>query len=235
MPRRRATAELGSSGRYRRAQSRDAILDVAEGLIRTKGYEGMSIQDVQDELGVSRGAIYHYSDSKAALLEAVVERIAGAVMAVVAPIAKDPEMDAITKLQAVFTAASRWKAERKALMVGLLEAWYSDHNAIVREHLRLAATDRLTPLLATIVRQGRAEGPFSVTSPDHAASILVALLIVSGDTTGRLYLQRLDGRVPFGDVRRAVSAYDEAVERILGLPAHSFRMIDEEALHFWFA
>lgn len=214
---------------------RDAILDVAEQLIRTKGYERMSIQDVQDELGVSRGAIYHYFSSKAALLEAVVERMVEAIMAVLAPIAEDPELLATAKLQGVFTAAGRWKAERRDLMVALLEAWYSDHNAIVREHLRRVAMERLEPLIAAIVRQGTSEGSFSATSPEHAAGILVALLVVSGDATSQLYLDRLAGRVPYQDVQRAVAAYDEAVERILGLSAGSFRMIDEPSLRFWFA
>jgi AcrR family transcriptional regulator len=214
---------------------RDAILDVAVQLIRTKGYERMSIQDVQDELGVSRGAIYHYFSSKAALLEAVVERMVEAIMAVLAPIAEDPELLATAKLQGVFTAAGRWKAERRDLMVALLEAWYSDHNAIVREHLRRVAMERLEPLIAAIVRQGTSEGTFSATSPDHAAGILVALLAVSGDATSQLYLDRLAGRVPYQDVQRAVAAYDEAVERILGLSAGSFRMIDEPSLRLWFA
>ena len=136
---------------------RDAILDVAEHLDRTKGYERMSIQDVQDALGVSRGAIYHYFNSKAALLEAVVERMVDAIMAVLAPIAEDPQLPATAKLHGVFTAAGRWKAERRELMVALLEAWYSDHNAIVREHVRRAASLRLTPLIAAIVRQGTSE------------------------------------------------------------------------------
>ena len=214
---------------------RDAILDVAEQLIRTKGYERMSIQDVQDELGVSRGAIYHYFSSKAALLEAVVERMVEAIMAVLAPIAEDPELLATAKLQGVFTAAGRWKAERRDLMVALLEAWYSDHNAIVREHLRRVAMERLEPLIAAIVRQGTSEGSFSATSPEHTAGILVALLVVSGDATSQLYLDRLAGRVPYQDVQRAVAAYDEAVERILGLSAGSFRMIDEPSLRLWFA
>lgn len=216
------------------AVRRDAILDAAEQLIRTKGYERMSIQDVQDTLGVSRGAIYHYFDSKADLLEAVVERMVDAIMAVLTPIAGDPGLSATAKLQGVFTAASRWKAERKELMVALLEAWYSDHNAIVREHVRRVAADHLEPLLAVIVGQGQAEGTFSTTSPRHAAGILVALLVVSGDATSRFFLDRLAGRIPFEDVQGAVSAYDEAVERILGLPPGSFEMIDEPSLRFWF-
>ena len=151
-----------------RALSRDAILDVAEQLIRTKGYERMSIQDVQDALGVSRGAIYHYFRSKAALLEAEVERMVDAIMAILAPIADDPDLPATVKLQGVFTAAGTWKAERKDLMVAILEAWYSDHNAIVREHVRRAASMRLAPLLAEVVRQGKAEGVFTAGSAEHS-------------------------------------------------------------------
>jgi AcrR family transcriptional regulator len=217
-----------------RALRRDAILDVAEQLIRTKGYERMSIQDVQDTLGVSRGAIYHYFRSKAALLEAVVERMVEAIMAMLAPIADDPYLPATVKLQGVFTVAGTWKAEHKELMVAILEAWYSAHNVIVREHVRRAASLRLAPLLAGVVRQGKAEGSFTAGSAEHAAGILVALLVISGDTTSQLFLDRLAGRVRYEDVERAVAAYDEAVERILGLPAGSFQMIDEASLRFWF-
>jgi AcrR family transcriptional regulator len=47
---------------------RDAFLDVAQRLVQTKGYEAMSIQDVLNELEASKGAFYHYFDSKQALL-----------------------------------------------------------------------------------------------------------------------------------------------------------------------
>ena len=57
-----------------RTVRRDAFLDVAQRLVQTKGYEAMSIQDVLGELEASKGAFYHYFDSKQALLQAVVER-----------------------------------------------------------------------------------------------------------------------------------------------------------------
>jgi AcrR family transcriptional regulator len=213
---------------------RDAILDVAEQLIRSKGYERMSIQDVQDELGVSRGAIYHYFRSKAALLEAVVERAGDAILALLAPIVEDPGLSAQAKLQAVFETGGRWKSERRDLMLALLQGWYSDDNAVVREHLTRATVARLAPLMADIVREGVAEGSMSVASPEHAAEIVVALFATSGDRTGRLLLERSAGRVPFDHVAGLVAAYGEAVDRILGLPPGSFRLIDEPTLHFWF-
>src|SRR5215831_16667548 len=57
------------------AVRRNEILDVAQRLVYTKGYEQMTIQDIVDDLQLSKGAFYHYFDSKQALLEALVQRL----------------------------------------------------------------------------------------------------------------------------------------------------------------
>ena len=51
------------------AVKRDTFLDAAQRLIKTKGYEALSVQDVLAAVGTSKGAFYHYFDSKAALLD----------------------------------------------------------------------------------------------------------------------------------------------------------------------
>lgn len=43
---------------------RNEILDIALSLVYSKGYEQMTIQDILDGLHISRGALYHYFDSK---------------------------------------------------------------------------------------------------------------------------------------------------------------------------
>ncbi|HKA13070.1 MAG TPA: helix-turn-helix domain-containing protein, partial [Candidatus Dormibacteraeota bacterium] len=115
------------------ALRRDAFVDAAARLIQTKGYEQMSIQDVLAALDTSRGAFYHYFDSKAALLEAVVERIVEVATAELAPVADDPDRSALQKLEGVFGGLARWKAERKELLLALMRVWLSDENAIMRE------------------------------------------------------------------------------------------------------
>src|SRR6202022_4778085 len=94
---------------------RDAFLDVAQRLIQTKGYEAMSIQDLLDQLEASKGAFYHYFDSKQALLEAVIERFADTGMAAIAPILNDPTLPTLKKLERVFAGIAGWKAQRKDL------------------------------------------------------------------------------------------------------------------------
>ena len=216
------------------AVRRDAFLDAAEHLIRTKGYEQTSVQDILDAAGASRGAFYHYFDSKEELLQAVVERMTDAAIAVIEPIVADPDLPAAGKLQAVFSTAGRWKTERSDLLLAFLRSWYSDENDLVRLRVARAGAARLTPLIAGIARQGAAEGAFSCTSPDDAATILLALLNGSSDAIGRLVLDRQAGRTTFDDVVRFMGAYEEAIERILGLAPGSFVLVDTPALHVWF-
>lgn len=214
---------------------RDAFVDVTQRLIQIKGYEQLSIQDVLDELGASKGAFYHYFDSKSALLEAVVERMTDAAMAVMTPIVDDPGLSGLSKLTAVFSALAQWKGERKEFVLELIRVWMSDDNIVVREHFRRSVTARLTPLFTRIVRQGTAEGVFRTGSPEGAATVLVALIQAGGDRATQLFLARQANTISIDDVRSSLAAYAEANERILGLPTGSWPMLDEANLQLWFS
>ena len=48
-----------------------AIIQAAEQLFYTKGYENTSIQDVLDALKLSKGGFYHHFESKLSLLDAI--------------------------------------------------------------------------------------------------------------------------------------------------------------------
>ena len=115
---------------------REAFVDAAERLMQTRGYEQMSVQDVLDDLGASRGAFYHYFDSKQALLEAVLDRMVDAGLGSVAPVVDDPTLVAAAKLRKIFSGIVQFKTDRKALVLSVLEVWLSDDNAIVREKLQ---------------------------------------------------------------------------------------------------
>src|SRR5436853_7813299 len=110
------------------AVRREAFVEAAQRLMQTKGYEQMSIQDVLDELDASRGAFYHYFDSKVALLEAVVERMVDAATETLVPVVDDPDLPALGKLDGVFTGIARWKAARTELMLAIMRVWRADGN-----------------------------------------------------------------------------------------------------------
>jgi AcrR family transcriptional regulator len=216
------------------ALKRDAFIDVAQRLIQTKGYQQLSVDEILAELGASKGAFYHYFDSKEDLLAAVVDRIVDVATATLAPIAADPNLTAVEKLSDLFSSLARWKGERTDLMLELVQVWFSDANAVVRDRLRSGTQAGLTPLLATIVGQGKAEGTFSVASPEHTAAVLVSMLLGTNEIASRLFLARQAGAVSFQDVECTFAAHAEAFERVLGLPAGSWPQLDPQVMHFWF-
>jgi AcrR family transcriptional regulator len=213
---------------------RDAFLDVAQHLIRTKGYEQMSIQDVLDELETSRGALYHYFDSKQALLDGVVDRFADGAMSAIAPILADPHLPALPKLEKVLGGIASFKAERKQLVLAIMEVWNSDGNALVREKLRRLAARRLEPILAAVIRQGIDEGIVTSNSPDEMARVLMYLIQGYQELAGEHFLARQAGTISFEVVLRTYAAFTEAFERILGIPPGSVTLTDEPTLRYWF-
>jgi AcrR family transcriptional regulator len=216
------------------AVRRDAFVDVAQRLIQTKGYEGFTVQDILDELGASKGAFYHYFGSKLDLLEAVVDRMGDAVEATWADPLTRPGLSAQQRLESVFALTAQWKNARKELVLGILDAWMSDHNAIVREKFRQLVARRMTGLLERILRQGVADGDFTVVDPESTAKVIVGLIQGTQEWAGELFIARQDGRVTYEEVKRSFAAYTEAFERIVGLPSHSVQFVSEETLQLWF-
>jgi AcrR family transcriptional regulator len=217
------------------ALRRESFVDVAQRHIQAKGYEQMSVQDVLDELGASRGAFYHYFDSKGALLEAVVERMVDGAAATLAPLVADPNVPALEKLEGVFAGLARWKAQRTELVSALLSVWLSDENAIVRDKVRRGMAMRLAPLLAAIVRQGRDEGLFTARAgDDDVARVLSSLIQGANETAVELYVARQANQVSRAVVERTLAAYGEAFERLLGLPQGSLTVIDGAILSQWY-
>src|ERR1700681_1931077 len=216
------------------AVRRDAFLDVAQRLVQTKGYEAMSIQDVLDELDASKGAFYHYFDSKQALLEAVVERFADAAMLTLDPMLGDPELPALRKLERTFSGIASYKAQQKEIVLAIIKVWNSDGNAIVREKLRRLTVNRLVPILSLVIEQGIQEGTFAAQSPDETAMVFTSLMLGFQQQANDLFIARHAGTIGFDVVQRAVAANTDAFERILGIPKGSLTMIDEPTLRFWF-
>jgi AcrR family transcriptional regulator len=216
------------------AVKRDAFVDAALRLLQSKGYERMSIQDVLDETGASKGAFYHYFGSKEALLQASIERITDAALVSVEPIVLDPDKSAVEKLLGMFSGIAGWKNARRELMLALLEVWMSDENIVVRARFQGSLRLRLGSLLSRIIAQGKDEGTFHVDEPDDVAGVVLSLIIGSNEAATRLFVDCQHGAATVEDARRLMMAFQQGLERVLAAPQGSLTYIDEEIIQTWF-
>jgi TetR/AcrR family transcriptional repressor of nem operon len=56
----------------------DRILDIAEDLVQTRGYEAFSYADISEALGIRKASVHHHFATKAELTRAVAARYRGA-------------------------------------------------------------------------------------------------------------------------------------------------------------
>jgi len=199
------------------AEKRNAILDVAARYITTKGYEQMTTQDILEALQISRGAFYHYFESKQALLMALVERIGEQAEQLVLPIVSDREMPAQDKLLRVFAVLDQYKRANKDLLFAFMRVWYADENALFRQKLYLARVKRLAPLLSQIIQQGVAEGMFTAAYPDQAARMILSLLEDLGYAIVELLFAEEGKPIDFLRMTQLGEATADALERVLGM------------------
>jgi AcrR family transcriptional regulator len=212
---------------------RNEILDVALRLVYTKGYEQMSIQDILNELGISKGAFYHYFDSKGALLEALIERMIDEVTQLLQPILDDPNLPALEKLERYFNTAGRWKIGQKDLIISLLRVWYNDDNAIVRQKVSSTGIARIGPLISDMIKQGIREGIFTVQYPDLMGEVILAMMYSVGDKIGQLMLADKPDQDLYQKLIDSTAVYTEAVERVLGAPTGVIHLIEPAVLGEW--
>src|SRR6266571_3113784 len=216
------------------AVRRNAILDVAQRLVYTKGYEQMTIQDILDDLQISKGAFYHYFDSKQALLEALIERMLDQGIQLILPIVQNPHLPALEKLQSYFATIVRWRTAQKAFFLSLLRVWYNDDNAIVRQKMRSTIVIKgITSLLTGIIRQGIQEGVFTTSYPDQMGEVIVSPGFDFQETLGWQILSFDPERDDMLSIERTVAVYTDAIERVLGAPKDSLQFIGTETLKEW--
>jgi AcrR family transcriptional regulator len=217
---------------------REEILDAAQRLILSTGYERLTVQDILDDLQISKGAFYHYFDSKPTVIAALTKRLVSDSERALAPIVEDPAMGALQKLQAFFGEIIRWKSERQNLFVAMLPVWHAPDNIAFRLLVDRESAKRLAPLLSAIVRQGVEEGQFVTAYPEQGGAIIFAIVQALQDAMAQQLLATARRSAAAPKVKEIVAthgAHIEAIERYLGAPAGALYRADARAVSSWIA
>ena len=212
---------------------RNEILDIALRLIYSKGYEQMTIQDILDGLQISRGALYHYFDSKHTLLDALVNRMAKEAEQAILPVVQNPDLSALQKLRGYFDSSASWKTMQKEMIISLLRMWYTDENALIRQKLTSGSIKQIALLLAPVIRQGIQENVFTTRFPEQVAVIVAGVALSFSDTIIELMLSPNPDQATFQKSEIILDAYVDTIERIVGAPSGSLKVFEPDAFKEW--
>ena len=210
------------------------FLDKAQQLFYSKGYDHTSVQEIINAVGVAKGTFYHYFDSKADLLDALVKRSYKHIMATLEPMVSNESLNALEKFERLFADINNWKVANVELMLDMVHVFYQDKNVLLRTKMKAESTAMAVPLLANIIRQGQAEGTFDVDYPDEAAEIVLKMAGALSEAIASLLLDNKQNGEVIDPIKHKLVAYERSIERVLGAPENSIQLVDPDTLSVWF-
>lgn len=211
---------------------RDEILNVAQHLFASHGYDATSVNQIIVAVGVSKGAFYHHFESKEDLVEALACRYARQMAALTEEALADPTLDAFSKLTGFLGTMRRHKIESAAELRATFEPMFRAENLQLFERTQRAVSEVVRPILARIIVEGVAEQTFDTPDPESAAEIIMHLMSSNRDlvtalyqTRDRLQFERLSHRL-----LDKMTYLGTVIDRILGLPEGSIELADHATL-----
>lgn len=158
-----------------RSDTADRILDLAERLVQTRGYNGFSYADVAQALQVTKASLHYHFPTKADLGQRLIERYDEAFAAALAAI-DATEMSAQAKLRTYVGIYARVLDDGRMCLCGMLAAGY----ATLPEPMRAAVTrffEANERWLTGVLDAGRAAGELRFSGePVEVARLLVGSL-----------------------------------------------------------
>lgn len=144
---------------------REDIIGAAIRIFSRKGYHAATLQDIADELGLTRPAFYYYFKSKQEILEAICYRTADETDAVVREALARPASDARAALEALLAEYAQHMAGEEATAV--LMRNYEEMSPASQAELSERRRIRERGILA-LVRRGVASGELNAPHPHIA-------------------------------------------------------------------
>jgi TetR/AcrR family transcriptional regulator, cholesterol catabolism regulator len=157
----------------RRADREDQLFETATRLFKEKGYHHTSMQDLADALGMQKGSLYYYIDSKQELLRLLLERATTYLAS---------GIDDIYAAQLPPTEKLRWALVKHAVAMmehlDLVSVYLQEYRNLPPKRLKeaLAVRKHYEQVLMRILEDGIACGEFRAVNVKMAAFGLLGML-----------------------------------------------------------
>ena len=153
-------------------ERRQELIDAAERLFITKGYEKTAVSDIVKEINVAQGTFYYHFKSKAEILEAVGERFINKIIKKIEQIANRKKIDEAERLDDIIDYFSLFYNASKEIV----DYIHSEDNIILHQKLGKKTLAKLLPILTNVIEDGVAKGRFNVAYPSETAEFLITAM-----------------------------------------------------------
>lgn len=164
----------GAVAGRRSRRRRQELVDAAAKIFQEKGYEAASIQDIAEALGILKGSIYYYIDSKEDLLYAVLQEVHETALGNMEQL-RLVDADALAKIRMFIGSHVRHFTDNLVKVT----VFFHDFRSLAGERRDYIVAERAlyTNYLRELIVQGQKEGVVCVDVDPKLASFAILGMI----------------------------------------------------------
>ena len=147
-------------------ERKNEILDVAERLFCTKGFDNTSTNDILKEIGIARGTLYYHFKSKEEILDAMIERLSNEITSKATSIALDESIPVLKRFTNTILSLN---LDNDMIM----EQVHRPQNALLHQKMEESLLAKVNPLITKIIKDGINEGKCKTKYPEEAVEMLM--------------------------------------------------------------
>ena len=193
-------------------ERRNEILDAAEELFVTKGYDKTSTNDILDKVQIARGTLYYHFKSKEDILNAMIERINSSLFARAEAVAKDKNVPIVERIVMTITSL-RVNTDIGNEIITLV---HKPQNALMHQKMQKSLVEGVLPILTSLVEEGNVQGIFDVKYPRETTEMLILYSTIAFDDD---YDESPESS------KKRIMAFLENTERLLGAKEGSVQSV----------
>lgn len=158
-------------------ERRNEILDVAEELFATKGYDNASTNDILERIGIARGTLYYHFKSKEEILDAIIARMTDRLLARALEASQQKDRSVIER---IVLAVQALNVDSK-LGVEVVRQAHKPQNALMHQKMQERLLAGINPIITLLIEEGIEQGLFSTDYPAEAVEMFMLYSNVTFD------------------------------------------------------
>ena len=145
------------------------ILDTAEQLFASNGFDNTSTNDIINAIGIARGTLYHHFTSKEDILDSVIDRIINTLMRSAKEIADDKQIPLLDRLTGSIMALNVESRIGEEVMIQV----HKPQNALLHQKMQEKLINGIVPVITGLIEEGNNNGLFHSPYPKEAAEMVI--------------------------------------------------------------
>lgn len=151
-------------------ERRSEILYTANQLFIEKGYDNTSISDILNKIGIAKGTLYYYFQSKEDIMNAIIDKVSITIFNHANEIAENTNLSVEEKILSIIRSIN---IENSQCGKEVIKHINKPENTVMHQRQIKSIVSGITPILTKIINEGIEKGLFNTKYPTENVEMIL--------------------------------------------------------------